>query len=45
MDLSLLQELTMWHKWVWSSVFKKTEQTVRESAIYYSSLYEAYRLY
>ncbi len=29
----------MWHKWVWSSVFKKTEQTERESAICITALY------
>ncbi len=37
-DISLLQEWTMWHKWVWSSVFKKTEQTERESVICITAL-------
>ncbi len=45
-DISLLQEWTMWHKWVWSSVFKKNRANgKRERDLYYSSLYEAYRLY
>ncbi len=39
-DISLLQEWTMWHKWVWSSVFKKKpEQNERESVICISALY------
>ncbi len=45
-DISLLQEWTMWHKWVWSSVFKKNRANgKRKCDLYYSSLYEAYRLY
>ncbi len=45
-DISLLQEWTMWHKWVWSSLFKKNRANgKRKRDLYYSSLYEAYRLY